>query len=80
MYPHFKMGEIWGDIKGQLKEAGIEPTENDSHWMETAEEEFEEQMSNCVSTQQLIMREFNKNQESELGKFYQVIKHNKQIK
>jgi len=37
-------------------------------------------MGNCVNTQELIMREFNKNQESELGKFYQVIKHNKQIK
>ena len=80
MYPHFKMGEIWGDIKRQLRDGSVEPTEDDSHWMETALEEFEEQMGNCVNTQELIMREFNKNQEGELGKFYQVIKHNKQIK
>lgn len=80
MYPHFKMGEIWGDIKKQLKEAEITPTQDDVHWMETSLEEFEEQISNCVNTQQLIMKEFNKNQEQELSKFYQVIKHNKQIK
>lgn len=48
--------------------------------METSIEEFEEQMNNCINTQQLIMKEFNKNQEGELNKFYQVIKHNKQIK
>jgi methyltransferase-like protein len=48
--------------------------------METAIEEFEEQMNNCINTQQLIMKEFNKNEESKLNKFYQVIKQNKQIK
>ena len=37
-------------------------------------------MNNCINTQKLIMKEFNKNQEAELSKFYQVIKHNKQIK
>ena len=63
MYPHFKMGEIWGEIKEQLEQEGVKPTRDDEHWMETAIEEFEEQMSNCVNTQQLIMREFNKNQE-----------------
>ena len=58
----------------------MEPTQDDRHWMETAIEEFQEQMSNCINTQQLIIREFNKNQETELAQFYQVIKHNKQIK
>lgn len=36
MYPHFKMGEIWLDIKRELNEGGISPTEDDNHWMETA--------------------------------------------
>jgi hypothetical protein len=37
-------------------------------------------MNNCVNTQSLIMKEFQKTQESELSKFYQVIKYNKQLK
>ncbi len=37
-------------------------------------------MNNCINTQTLIMKEFRKDQESELSKFYQVIKYNKQLK
>ena len=48
--------------------------------METSIEEFQEQMSNCINTQTLIMKEFRKDQEFELSKFYQVIKYNKQLK
>ena len=33
MYPHFKMGEIWGEIKKQLVEENVEPTTDDSHWL-----------------------------------------------
>lgn len=56
MYPHFKMGEIWKKIRLTLNEEKVEPTFDDRHWMETSIEEFEEQMSNCVNTQSLIMK------------------------
>lgn len=36
MYPHFKIGEIWSQIKLQLKNENIEPTKDDKHWMETS--------------------------------------------
>ena len=36
LYPHFKMGEIWSEIQLQLREEGIEPTKDDSHWMKTS--------------------------------------------
>ena len=77
MYPNFKIGEIWGDIKSQLEEEGIKPTTEDDHWMKTSIEEFEEEMSNCINTQALINREFNKVQEKELGKFYETIKNSR---
>lgn len=80
MYPHFKIGEIWSQIRLQLKQENLEPTIDDKHWMETSIEEFEEQMNNCINTQTLIMKEFRKDQEGELSKFYQVIKYNKQLK
>ena len=80
MYPHFKMGQIWGEIKNSLKAQDIEPTEDDRHWMETSIEEFQQQISNCVNTQTLIMKEFHKTQETDLSKFYQIIKTNKQLK
>lgn len=37
-------------------------------------------MNNTINTQTLIMKEFRKDQEGELNKFYQVIKYNKQLK
>ena len=56
MYPHFKMGEIWCDIRRQLEDANVSATVDDAHWMQTSLQEFEEQMNNCVNTQQLIMK------------------------
>lgn len=29
MYPHFKIGEIWTDIKYELDTQGIKPTSDD---------------------------------------------------
>lgn len=41
MYPHFKMGEIWNQIKIQLSAERAEPTKDDEHWMQTSIEEFQ---------------------------------------
>jgi hypothetical protein len=42
MYPNFKLGEIWMDIKWQLNKENIKPTSDDYHWMLTSIEECEE--------------------------------------
>lgn len=63
MYPHFKMGEIWNQIKMQLIKEKVNPTFEDQHWMETSIEQFQEQMGNCINTQSLIMKEFHKTQQ-----------------
>ena len=42
MYPNFKLGEIWMDIKWQLNKENIKPTSDDNHWMLTSIEECEE--------------------------------------
>ncbi len=33
MYPHFKIGEIWNQIRLQLRNEKTEPTFDDKHWM-----------------------------------------------
>jgi hypothetical protein len=48
MYPHFKVGEIWTEIKQELteevllllKQKQVKPTSDDQHWMMTQIEEF----------------------------------------
>lgn len=77
VYPHFKMGEIWNDIKWELDNERVKPTSDDYHWMMTNIEEIQDIAVNCVNTQQLIAREFRKQQEEELNKFYDIIRSNK---
>ena len=35
MYPEFKIGEIWNDIKDDIKEMGVKVTSDDLNWMMT---------------------------------------------
>lgn len=39
LYPYLKNGEVWLDIKEELRDLGIKPTFDDSHWMNTCIEE-----------------------------------------
>ncbi|KRX04785.1 Armadillo-type fold [Pseudocohnilembus persalinus] len=80
MYPHFKIGEIWTEIKYELDQQGIKPISDDQHWMVTAIEEFQEQILNCINTQSLIAREHRKQQDDQLNKFYETIRNNKVTK
>lgn len=43
IYPFFKNGEIWSDIREELEDLNIKPISDDSHWMETMIEETQEQ-------------------------------------
>lgn len=39
LYPYLKNGEVWLDIKEELRDQGIKATFDDSHWMNTCIEE-----------------------------------------
>ena len=39
LYPYLKNGEIWKDIKQELEDQNVRPTQDDRHWMETCIEE-----------------------------------------
>lgn len=43
LYPFFKNGEIWTDIKEELEDLNCQPCGDDAHWMETIIEETQEQ-------------------------------------
>ena len=53
LYPYLKNGEVWQDIKEELRDLGIKPTFDDSHWMNTCIEESQEQIDNAVYNQTL---------------------------
>jgi hypothetical protein len=35
MYPEFRQGEIWDEIKNELRVLGIKPTSDDNTWLES---------------------------------------------
>lgn len=39
LYPYFKNGEIWSDIREELEDLNLKPVSDDDHWMETVIEE-----------------------------------------
>lgn len=39
LYPYFKNGEIWSDIREELEDMNLKPVSDDDHWMETVIEE-----------------------------------------
>jgi len=43
LYPYFKNGEIWSDIREELEDMNCQPCSDDAHWMDTVIEETEEQ-------------------------------------
>jgi len=77
LYPNFKMGEIWNDIKFDLETERLKPTSDDYHWMMTNIEEIEDLILGCVATQTLIAKECKKAQEEDLNRFYDIIRSNK---
>lgn len=59
LYPHFKIGEIWREIKYDLEQSRVKPTSDDYHWMMTSIEESEELVMNCMNTQGLVLKRSN---------------------
>ena len=57
LYPYLKNGEVWIDIKEELRDLQIKPTFDDAHWMNTCIEEAGEQVENAVYNQTLYQQE-----------------------
>jgi hypothetical protein len=51
LYPFLKNGEIWQDIKQELNDKDIKPTNDDDHWLESSIEEAYEQTQQAISNQ-----------------------------
>jgi len=57
LYPFFKNGEIWSDIREELEDLNIKPVSDDNHWMETLIEETQEQAIQAAVVQNKLFDE-----------------------
>ena len=73
MYPDFRKGELFLDIKTELESLGIKPTADDRYWLQQCLDESLEQASNTIKNQSLIAREHKRDEEKALSEFYQTI-------
>ena len=73
MYPFLRNGEIWVDIKRELEESGIKPTQDDTHWLECSIEEALEGAEKAIKTQEFFKEEITKKEKEDLEVFYKAI-------
>lgn len=73
MYPDFRKGELFLDIKNELESLGIRPTSDDGVWLNQCLEEAYEQASNTIKNQSMIAKENKRDDEQSLTEFYKTI-------
>ena len=73
MYPDFRKGELFLDIKNELDSLGIRPTSDDRFWLQQCLDEALEQASNTIKNQSMIAREHKREEELALSEFYSTI-------
>lgn len=73
LYPYLKNGEVWLDIKEELKDMGVKATFDDGHWMNTCIEEAGEQIENAVYNQTLYSQEIEGKHQESLEAYYAAI-------
>lgn len=73
MYPDFRKGELFLDIKNELESLGIRPTSDDRFWLQECLDEALEQATNTIKNQSMIAREHKRDEEKALSEFYQTI-------
>lgn len=73
MYPDFRKGELFLDIKNELESLGIRPTSDDRNWLSQCLSEALDQASNTIKNQSLIAREHKREEEQALAEFYKTI-------
>jgi hypothetical protein len=76
-YPQLRVGEIWTEIKENFRQRKIEPTFEDSCFINRNIKEFKKLIEFCTRQQEYISKEKKNQQEEELNKFYELVKHQK---
>ena len=79
LYPFLKNGEIWQDIKQELDDLNIKPTQDDAHWLESCIEEAYEQTQSAILNQQKLEQEVREKEQAELENYFAAISIKKQI-
>lgn len=76
-YPQLRVGEIWNEIKDSFDKRRAEMTSEDYAFVERNVSDFKRLVDFCLKQQSFISREKRTQQESELTKFYDLIRHQK---
>lgn len=76
-YPQLRVGEIWSDIKENFFNKKIELTLEDACFTDRNIQEFQKLVDFCMKQQEYIAKEKRNQQEEELTKFYDLIRHQK---
>jgi len=79
LYPYFKNGEIWSDVKEELEDMNCQPCSDDAHWMETMIEETEEQAIQAAVVQTKLYEESQVSQQKELDNYFAGVRIKAQI-
>lgn len=80
LYPFLKNGEIWRDIKEELDDTNVKPTQDDEHWLKTCIEESDEQIQQAVYNQTRQKGEMRNKAQEELENYFAAIRLKSQIK
>lgn len=73
MYPDFRKGELFLDIKNELEGLGIKPTLDDREFLESCLAEAYEQALNTIKNQKMIAKDHKTEEENQLKDFYKTV-------
>lgn len=73
MYPDFRKGELFLDIKNELEALGIRPTRDDREFLDQYLNEAYEHVLNTITNQKIIAKEHKGVEETALNDFYKTI-------
>eukprot|EP00742_Colponemidia_sp_Colp-10_P006462 GILJ01006923.1.p1 GENE.GILJ01006923.1~~GILJ01006923.1.p1 ORF type:complete len:958 (-),score=179.61 GILJ01006923.1:144-2795(-) len=78
MWPTFRVGERWNDIKDELQLEDIKPTSDDNKWMEDCIESSRYEAQMTREDQEQMVREKEENGQNELNMFYTSLKQHRE--
>ena len=73
MYPEFRKGELYQDIRNELAGLGIRPVSDDRAYLEKCIQETAELANNTIKNQNIIAKENRREREQHLEQFYMSI-------
>lgn len=74
LYPFFKNGEIWSDIREELEDLNIKPVSDDNHWMETLIEETQEQAIQGAVVQTKLYDDSQVSKQKDLDNYFAAVR------